>query len=67
MAVRSRATIRLVVDSPNTKRKFPSVGFFGHQVRSAPVADHSTIGLNAIDSIHRIGTSVIAIAAKIAA
>ena len=67
MAVRSSATIKLVVDSPNMKRKLPSVGFFGHQVRSAPVADHSTIGLNAIDSIHRIGTSVIAIAARIAA
>ena len=66
-AVRSSATIRLLVDSPNTNWKLLSVGCFGHHVRSAPVADHSAIGLNAIDTIHRIGTSVTAIAARIAA
>ena len=66
-AVRASATIKLLVDSPKTKRKLLSVGFFGHHVRSAPVADHSAIGLKAIDTIHRIGTSVTAIAARIAA
>ncbi|MGT2467504.1 hypothetical protein ACVOMV_25450 [Mesorhizobium atlanticum] len=44
-----------------------SVGCFGHHVRSAPVADHSPIGLKAIDTIQRIGTSVTAIAERIAA
>ena len=66
-AVRSSATIRLESDSPKMKRKFDSVGFCGHQVRSAPVADHSPIGLNAIDTIHRIGISVTPSASRIAA
>ena len=67
IAVLSSATIRLVSDLPKMNSKLLSVGCLGHQVRSAPVADHSPIGLNAIDAIHRIGISVIASAAKIAA
>ncbi len=66
-ALRSSATIKLLVDSPNTNWKLLSVGFFGHQVRSAPVADHSAIGLKAIDIIHRIGINVTAMATRIIA
>ena len=66
-AVRSSATIRLLVDSPKTKRKLSSVGFCGHQVSASPVADHSGIGLKAMDSIHRIGTSATESARKMAA
>ena len=49
------------------KRKLLSVGCCGHQVSSAPVADHSPIGLKAIDTIHRIGINATATATKIAA
>ena len=67
IAVRSSATIRLEFDCPKMKRKLESVGSLGHQVSSAPVADHSPIGLKAIEAIHKIGTSVSANAARIAA
>ena len=66
-AVRSSATIRSDPDWPKINRKLSSVGFFGHQVRSAPEACHSAIGLNAIEIIQIVGTSDSARNAKIAA